>query len=198
VAALFATPAFAPIAGLGICAEKRVRSVLLRCRHPLAKIRTVELDPASRTSNALARVLFRRHWKQPVRFAAGPLAVPADAAVVIGDRALCEPPGPAGDLDLAEHWNRLTGLPFVFAVWAHRRDHPHATALARCVHAAKVAGVALIPELARLQAAKLGLSEDVCRDYFATCIYYDTGPREVLAMERFRAEIAEMEEAESA
>ena len=31
---------------------------------------------------------------------------------------------PAGDIDLAEAWKAMTGLPFVFAVWATRKDHP--------------------------------------------------------------------------
>ena len=195
VAALFAEPEFVAIPGIGICAEKRVCSVLLRCRRPLAEIRTVELDSASRTSNALTRVLFQKHWCRPVRFVTAPTTTPADAAVVIGDRALCEPPGPAGDLDLAEQWHHLTGLPFVFAVWVHRRNHPKAVELARCVQAAKAAGVSLIPELARQQAEKLGLSLELCLDYFATCIYYDAGLREVQGLELFRQSVRELEAA---
>ena len=187
VAGLFANPDLTFIDGTGICACRRVRSVLLRCRVPLEEVRTVSLDPASRTSNALAQILLRDHWKRRVEIVAGNAAQTADAAVVIGDRALCEAPGTGGDYDLATHWNRFTGLPFVFAVWAVRRNHPAPQELTRVIDAAKHAGVAALPQIAQEQAAKLGLTEAVCRAYFADCIYYDMGAKEREAMERFRA-----------
>jgi predicted solute-binding protein len=50
----------------------------------------------------------------------------ADAGAVfkIDARALCPAPAPAGDLDLAEAWKEMMGLPFVFEVWAWRKDFP--------------------------------------------------------------------------
>jgi len=186
VADLFAHSDLDRIEGLGICAEKKVRSVLLRCSRPLDKVRTVRLDAASRTSNALAKILLRLHWKREASFLPPDAAGMADAEVVIGDRALCTPPGVAGDLDLATAWNQMTGLPFVFAVWVFRRDHPDPAGLARVVNAAKQAGLAALPQIARAQALSLGLTEADCADYFTTCIYYDVGPREVQAMEQFR------------
>ncbi len=187
VAALFGRPDLAFIEGTGICACRKVRSVLLKCRRPLDEVRTVNLDPASRTSNALALILLRDHWKRRVEVVPRDDAAPADAAVVIGDRALREPPAPGGDLDLTDHWNRMTGLPFVFAVWAVRSNHPAPRELGRVIEAAKRAGVAALPDIVREQAAKLGLTEAVCREYFSECIYYDMGPRELEAMDRFRA-----------
>jgi len=184
VADLFAHPGLDRIEGSGICAGKRVRSVLLRCHRPPGELRTVRLDPASRTSNALARILLEKHWKLDVRLTQA--GAPADAEVVIGDRALCTPPGAAGDLDLATAWNEMTGLPFVFATWVFRRDHSDPAGLARVVQAAKQAGLAALPRIAREQSLKLKLPEADCVDYFTTCIYYDVGPREVQAMEQFR------------
>lgn len=190
VAALFANPTLIALEGTGICAGSNVRSVLLRCNRPLDQVRTVCLDPASRTSNALAQVLLKHHWKRDVRIVAN--ANDADAAVVIGDRALCESPGPGGDYDLATAWNQMTGLPFVFAVWAVRRNHPDPAGLTGVIQRAKQAGMAAIPEIARKQAVKLGLSEATCLDYFTKCIYYDIGPRERQAMELFRKMLAEL------
>ena len=186
VADLFPHAELDMIDGLGICARRRVRSVLLRCRRPLDQVRTVRLDPASRTSNALAMLLIRDHWKLPARAIAPDDPAEADAAVVIGDRALKEPAPPGGDCDLAEHWNRMTGLPFVFAVWSFRRGEPRAAEMAEILHAAKRAGVAALSEIARQQARKLGLSEAVCLDYYSTCIYYDAGAEEREAMRVFR------------
>lgn len=183
---LFAAPELMMIADLGICAEREVRSVRLQCRVPLAEIKTIAFDPASRTANTLATVLLRRHWGLTVRRVEPDAGEPPDAAVIIGDRALCAPPAPAGDYDLAEHWQRMTGFPFVFAVWAIRRDHPDPQGLAQILHAAKAAGIAALPEIAREQAGKLGLTEAQLLDYFTTCIHYDLGEREKQGLQLFR------------
>lgn len=188
VAGLFANPELTFIDGTGICAGRQVRSVLLKCRRPLDQVRTVLLDPASRSSNALAMILFRDHWKRPVEFLTEETdSASADAAVTIGDRALSEPPGAAGDYDLAEQWNLMTGLPFVFAVWVLRGDHPDRDDIARIIQAAKAAGKAALPEIIRQEATRLGIAEELCQDYFARCIHFDVGPREREAMARFRA-----------
>lgn len=187
VADFIATPGLDMIPGVGIGAERRVRSVLLRCNRRLEEVQTVRLDPASRTSNALAGVLLEHHWKRKVSFIKDPNERSCDAEVVIGDRALCEPAGPGGDYDLASAWHDMTGLPFVFAVWTFRRDHPSPERLGEIVHAAKRAGLAALPEIVRQQSAKLKLSESFCLDYFTTCIRYDLGTPHMEAIRLFRS-----------
>ncbi|TAN37802.1 MAG: hypothetical protein EPN23_04625 [Verrucomicrobia bacterium] len=191
VAELLLHPELTMIEGLGVCARARVRSVLLKCKRPLEQVRTVTLDAASKTSNALTRVLFSKHWKMAVEMVPHAEHATADAAVVIGDRALCAPPAPHRDYDLAEQWNQMTGLPFVFAVWALRRDHPEPQNLTRIARAAHQAGMAALPELARLQAAKLGLSEALCQEYFRDCVHYDVGAQEQQALKLFQQLIQE-------
>jgi len=183
VAALFANPTLTLLEGVGICSGKKVRSVLLRCRRPIEQVNTLCLDPASRTSNALALILLSQYWKRAVQTVTDPSV--ADACVVIGDRALCEPPGQAGDYDLATAWNEMTGLPFVFAVWAVRRDHADPQGLVKVIQAAKRAGTAAIPEIARREALKLGISETVCQEYYTDCIRYDIGAQERKGMALF-------------
>jgi chorismate dehydratase len=186
VADFFAHPELAYVDGLGICAEERVQSVLLKCRRPLEQVRSVALDPASRTSNVLAAVLLRRHCRLSVEMRLPAPGTVADAEVVIGDRALCAPPGPAGDYDLAELWHAMTGLPFVFAVWAYRREDPRAREFSDILHAARRLGGEAIDELARSEARRLGLPLERCRDYYARAIRYDLGPREAEGMRCFR------------
>src|SRR4029077_3784710 len=53
-------PGLKVVPGLGIAASSEVRSVLLVSDVSREKIRSVELDPASRTSAALTRILLRR------------------------------------------------------------------------------------------------------------------------------------------
>ena len=173
------------IPGLGICADGQVWSVLLKCRAALDQVRTVAADKESRTSNALAAVLLEHHLHLPVQMIEADPDEEADAAVMIGDRALCSESAEAGDVDLAALWKEMTGLPFVFAVWAHRRDHANPQALARIARAAKNAGAQAINELADIIARRLRLSRQRCRDYLATIIYYDLGPREREAMDLF-------------
>ena len=190
VAALSCQRDLEQIEGLGVCAMRQVRSVLLKCRTPLREVRTVETDPASLSSNALVRVLFRHLWKLPVTFVAPGTTAHPDAVVMIGDRALCAPPSAAGDIDLASAWHALTGLPFVFAVWVHRRGHPEATALAHIAHAALRLGEARLPLLATQVARQLGLAETTCLDYLTSCISFRVGDREREGMQQFLQMVA--------
>ncbi|MCE5280138.1 MAG: menaquinone biosynthesis protein [Planctomycetaceae bacterium] len=187
VAAYFATPHVRMIDGMGICAEGAVWSVLLKCNRSLEEIRTVAPDPASTTSNALAWLLLEEHFGRRVEMIAG---AETDAAVVIGDRALCEPPAPRGDLDLGECWHAMTALPFVFAVWAYRADHEDAAALTEIATAALTIGRRNIEHVAALRARALRLPLQRCRQYLTSVIRYDLGPREAQGMEQFRQLLA--------
>jgi len=186
VADFFACDNLAMIDGIGICADGDVRSVLLKCNRPLDEVRTVARDVASRTSNALAAILLERHFRAPVEMLPAEDAGRADACVVIGDRALRGKASPGGDFDLAGLWKEMTGLPFVFAAWAYRDDHPQADRLARIALAARDAGVQAAAELGELHARRLGIDVQTCREYLTQVIHYHVGPREVEAMELFR------------
>jgi chorismate dehydratase len=99
-----------------------VASVCLFSEVPVEDVRKVLLDYQSRTSVALAEILFERHWKQkPVFEQAGPDFLGEiggnTAAVVIGDRALHQRKLSTHFYDLGNEWKLMTGLPFVFAAW---------------------------------------------------------------------------------
>jgi chorismate dehydratase len=135
IAALAANPTLRILPGCTIASKHRVRSLLLvrRATQPLAALRSVAADTASRTTVAYARILFHRWGNPSVPFL--PLAADldrmldhADAAILIGDPALLALEERENRLertgedlvyhDLAEEWITLTGLPFVSAVWA--------------------------------------------------------------------------------
>ena len=181
----FRHPELAMIPGLGICADGDVTSVLLQCRRPLAQVEVIGLDLESMTSNTLVRVLMRDHFRiaHPVAYHLG---VPeADACVCIGDRAL-RATRTLETYDLAGEWKKMTGLPFVFAVWAVRRSCPDADGILQILHQAKDRGCRSLDALARLSAERLGLPEDRCYDYLAHCLHYDVGLAEQAGMSRFR------------
>ncbi|MFC7310030.1 menaquinone biosynthetic enzyme MqnA/MqnD family protein [Streptomyces monticola] len=93
----------------------------------------VALGSTSRTSVRLAQLLLAEHiGVEPDYYTCPPdlgvMMQEADAAVLIGDAALRANlhDGPRLGLqvhDLGQMWKDWTGLPFVFAVWAARRDY---------------------------------------------------------------------------
>lgn len=135
IAALATTPGLKVLPGCTIASKGRVRSLLLvrRAAQPLAALRTVAADTASRTTLAYTRILFHKWGNPAVPFlpTAADLDVmlaKADAAILIGDPALLALEERVNRFlrsgeelvyhDLAEEWHALTGLPFVSAVWA--------------------------------------------------------------------------------
>ncbi|MCB9235810.1 MAG: menaquinone biosynthesis protein [Bacteroidia bacterium] len=107
-----------------IGANGPVNSVFLFSDVPLEMVKKVKLDPHSRTSNALCRIILKKKGLQ-VEYSQ---TAQRDfdrikgqtAGVSIGDTAFKIQSGYAYVYDLAEEWKRMTGLPFVFAVWASR------------------------------------------------------------------------------
>jgi chorismate dehydratase len=118
VAALLDIPGYELVADYCIGATGPVNSVFIFSDQPMENIHTVKLDPQSRTSNNLARVLLKNHWKKSVEFVH---EGEADAFVLIGDRTFGKKNAYAYAYDLAEEWISFTGLPFVFAVWASNK-----------------------------------------------------------------------------
>jgi predicted solute-binding protein len=101
--------------------------VLLASTRPLDEARTVALDQASRSSAVMAQILYEDLLHARPSFHPGPSDLDEmlrhhDAALLIGDPALKADLSSLHVLDLADGWHRLTGLPFVFAVWAVRPD----------------------------------------------------------------------------
>ena len=174
------------LADLGIAADGPVRSVLLKCRMPIESVVTVALDPASHTSNMLAGVLLRDRWHLSPLTVNEPAV--ADARVRIGDPALTEAVSHQ-DIDLAEVWKEMTGLPFVFAVWATRADHPRREELADVLKASLIEGRKRAPALAAKQAMRLSLSEEACLSYMTGTIHYTFGDAEKEAINLFAEKI---------
>jgi chorismate dehydratase len=185
IVSCFRHPDLVMIPGLGICADGAVTSVLLQCRRPLSEVRVVQLDPESKTSNLLVQVLMRDHFRISHRIEYSLRAIEADARVCIGDRALRAAPA-VETYDLAGEWKKMTGLPFVFAVWAVQRSCLRIEEISEILHRAKDRGCQSFAELARLCAQRLGLPENGCYEYLADRLHYDVGPAEWDGMSLFR------------
>ncbi|MEL7239537.1 MAG: MqnA/MqnD/SBP family protein, partial [Planctomycetota bacterium] len=103
-----------PVGGIGC--DGHTLTVRIFSQTPLHEVKSLACDPDSRTSVALARIVFAERFGLrpdfvPLRSASG---APGEARLLIGDKVVCEEPvGFEHQLDLGHAWKELTGLPFV-------------------------------------------------------------------------------------
>jgi chorismate dehydratase len=172
-------PDLAILGDAAIATRGFVRSIALLSRRPLKEVRTVSADTASRTSAALTQVLFQQRFGRRVKLvthAAEPAAMLAecDAALLIGDPALHyrQHPLPGVEItDLGAWWKEATGLPFVFAFWAARREAA-LPELADAFNRWRDQGVEDIEAIVAAEAPRRGLPADVVRAYLTENIHF--------------------------
>ncbi|WNI17170.1 menaquinone biosynthetic enzyme MqnA/MqnD family protein [Actinacidiphila sp. ITFR-21] len=178
-----------------------VMSCVIVSQVPLERLdgERVALGSTSRTSVRLAELLLtERYGVAPDYYRCPPdlslMMREAQAAVLIGDAALRASLHDAPRLglevhDLGQMWKDWTGLPFVFAVWAVRRDylaaHPRAV---HDVHRAFLASRDLsLEEVAKVaeQAARWeAFDETLLRRYFTT-LDFSLGPDQLTGIAEF-------------
>ncbi|MEX8546987.1 MAG: menaquinone biosynthetic enzyme MqnA/MqnD family protein [Mucilaginibacter sp.] len=122
VAAILDLPDWQLISEYCIGAVGAVNSVFIFSNCPIEEVNIIQLDPESRSSNNLAKVLLKNYWKVAPQqiINADDYANSTDvktAFVQIGDRTFGKKNKYLFVYDLAEVWQQLTGLPFVFAAW---------------------------------------------------------------------------------
>jgi chorismate dehydratase len=171
---------------LAVSCDGPVRSVALFSRRPVHELdgATVLRTASSRTSVLLLELLCRHRWRVRPKFATvraestdleALARFPHDAVLVIGDAALvlaAEARYPyMTDLGLA--WKEWTGLPFVFAVWAARReaDRVRVQGIHRALLAARQWGLEHLSDLAGAAAVATGIARPVIEEYFADLDY---------------------------
>jgi len=187
---------------LAIASRGPVASVLLFASRPIADVRSIAMDVSSRTSVALVRVLCARLFKiNPKIEAAGP-DLPAmlgrcDAALIIGDNALFQPPNvdhrlPVEVIDLGLAWTELTGLPFVYAFWAGR-DGALEPGDVEALQRARDAGVAASVEVACAYLRETPERQALGIRYLRDNIKYHLGSDEQAGLELFYRYAAEID-----
>ena len=169
-------PGLRVLHGPCISATEEVRSVLLVARVPLAKIRRIALDENSRTSVALLRIVLAESYglaPETVTRTADleSMLADCDAALLIGDPALHVDRSRYLVFDLAAEWRRLTGLPFVFAVWAVAPGVDEEN-LERHFDDSLRYGLEHLAELERETAAELGLDPALVHAYLTQSLSF--------------------------
>jgi chorismate dehydratase len=171
---------------LAISCDGPVRSVALFSRRPVHELdgATVLRTASSRTSVLLLELLCSHRWRTRPKFAtvraestdlSALAGFPHEAVLVIGDAALllaAERRYPyMTDLGLA--WKEWTGLPFVFAVWAARRDADHQAVqrVHRALLAAREWGLAHLTDLAQAASESTGIDRATTGAYLSDLDY---------------------------
>ena len=106
-----------------------VRTVSLFTNGKIDRIRKIYLDQDSRTSQFLVKILCNEAWhidpifeERNVREIDGHSLADDEAVLMIGDKVFENEDGYHQHYDLGVEWERLTDLPFTFAVWIARPD----------------------------------------------------------------------------
>ena len=198
-----ARPDYLVVPGIGISSYGGVRSIRLFHRGDLSEVKRVGLDTSSMTSSLLTRLLFREAWgAEPEYVACEPGSMCSyleghreamqdlDAVLLIGDSALG---GGAFDgwmdIDLGTEWTRMTGLPFVYAFWACRREVVEEAGFRRFLFErlsrAKEEGLSRIDEILAEAALPAGFDMAAGIHYLRHLINYDLGEDKLEAMRLF-------------
>jgi len=164
------------VSGICIASKERVQSVLLASKLPIEDVATVAVDHSSRASVALLRILMRQINTRQVSFLPYPPSPPAmlaraDAALLIGDTALTYDRQAPLVYDLAAEWRKLTGLPFVFALWVGCGDASLARVRAE-LERSRDYGLSHIDQIAAEYAPRLNMTPESVRAYLSDNIDY--------------------------
>ncbi|MCK7623630.1 menaquinone biosynthesis protein [Streptomyces sp. RS10V-4] len=186
---------------LAVGCDGPVMSCVIVSQKPLDRLdgARVALGSTSRTSVRLAQLLLaEKIGVRPDYFTCPPdlglMMQEADAAVLIGDAALRANlhDGPALGLDvhdLGRMWKDWTGLPFVFAVWAARRDYlEREPAVVRSVHEAFLASRDLsLDEVGKVaeQAARWEHFDEAVLERYFTTLDFRFGPDQLRGVTEF-------------
>ena len=164
----------------GICCDGPTLTVRIYSPVEPTRIRRLFVDPDSHTSVILSQIILRKlHGVAPevIPMGAG-REVPRgeDAALLlIGDKVVNAAPNQWQypiQLDLGEQWKKLTGLPFVFAMWMMRADEVDEK-LARVLADARRRGGTMTSELAGQYAAAGGWPVSLAERYFTEYLKYE-------------------------
>jgi chorismate dehydratase len=187
-------PGYCVLANVGILSRGPVYSVILAHTDPLDGVREVHLDSASCTSVRLLKVLLagrgiRPEWKtlkEPLE------AVQKRNVLLIGNPAIAfRQSTPSHEIwDLGKAWQEQEGLPFVYAVWAIRRELAGGP-LPRLLEAVATGGLSAIDRIRR-EAPEFDPS--FRRAYLGGYVQYDLDMEARQGMQRFAELIATHEE----
>lgn len=177
---------FERLGPLGVAVRARCGSVMLFSRKPSRQLdgATITVTEATSTSALLLRLILEQHLRvTPKEYRRGVASEDADGVLLIGDEAMqfraTNRQFPY-ETDLAFEWWLWQHLPFVFAVWAVRKDVAASDKqhLSRLLQHQLAINHGRLGELAIMRAASLGLPPEEIQRYLESFIYRLSEPEE--------------------
>ena len=171
--------------GIAVASLGEVKSVFLAHRRPIEEVKEVFCDTASLASVNLLRVLLAERGLRPEfkPLAGYEAASMPDYTMLIGDPALdfLRAPRQHEIWDLGAAWYEMTGLPFVYAVWALRRGIENSR-LRRQLREAKSFGLDTLDSIIN---SRSKYDYDFRKDYLGWHIHYHLGTDEKRGLAKF-------------
>lgn len=196
------------VPGCAIASKGAIRSLLLviRASIGLERVRSIAADTSSRATLAYVQVMARQFWKIPATFVQHPpdldaMLAACDAALLIGDPALLALEDRAARqkstgeelvyLDLGAEWHKLTGLPWISAVWGVREESLQSATerdqLVSDLLGSRDAGLAHIDDLADEWVIHIDVPRATIHTYLSQNIHYILDEECLEGMRRFYA-----------
>lgn len=192
----FRNPIYKIVDGVAIASNGPVYSVVVAHVGESLNFEKVELDPASETSVALLQYFIRQRARpfHPVPIDSGALSPVRDghARLLIGDQAIRFRQKFAEKYrywDLGEEWKRLTGLPFVYALWLVRPEVSNAAEIGDRLRHVRDQNIA---NLQAVIAGETGFPWDFCVRYYTEYLRFTLDEQEKAGLGRFGEACAEL------
>jgi chorismate dehydratase len=179
-------PVYQVVNDVSISSAGPVYSVVVAQRGELSEIEEIELDPASETSGNLLRCLLAEFNLAPRLSRTSTSVITAHRArLCIGDQAIRFRQKHAAEFhfwDLGEQWEKLVGLPFVYALWLIRPEIRDPKPLAERLRKLRDENLA---DIDKLIAEEKEFDHDFCRRYYTENLRFGLGEKEKGGLREF-------------
>jgi len=192
----FRNPIYRIIDDLSISSVGPVYSVIVAHRGDISEVDEIEIDPASKTSGNLLLCLLRElNLAARLSHATESLISTRRGRLLIGDQAIRFRERYAAEFhfwDLGEQWQKLVGLPFVYALWLVRPEVVDSKRLANRLRALRDENLAHLDKLIAEVAAGTGepgyrqnFDPEFCARYYREHLRFSFGEREKKGLQTF-------------
>jgi chorismate dehydratase len=180
-------PIYRIVDGISISSDGPVYSVVVAHLGEIAAAEQIELDPAAETSGNLLRCLLSELKLRP-RFVATSTSSLAKerARLLIGDQAIRFRQQHGNEFqfwDLGENWQKLVGLPFVYALWLVRPEVVDPKSIADRLRTLRNKNLANIDNLI---AGEKEFDRGFCDRYYREHLRFSFGEREKEGLRAFQ------------
>ena len=180
-------PIYRIVDGISISSDGPVYSVVVAHVGEISAAEQIELDPAAETSGNLLRCLLSELKLRP-RFVATSTSSLAKvrARLLIGDQAVRFRQQHGNEFqfwDLGENWQKLVGVPFVYALWLLRPEVVDPKSVADRLRALRNKNLA---DIDNLIAAEKEFDRGFCGRYYREHLRFSFGEREKKGLRTFQ------------